>query len=348
MIDYIRGIALLLGCRIVLFSTMVLIIGGDPNRDTALFAGLADTPLLSHWQGEGAGPQFPLLSPLFFSALQWLHPEHWLRIALITADVTIYSLMWWRIPAFRKSWCDRAYVIGVFTAPLSAVWGQDELFAVIPLVIASLWAIPGWIRSIGAVASFLILKNFYLFVPATYWRRAWRLDYAALGAIAAMLVLDRSGDFVPGNAFTSSIWYFSPLSDALSKTTSLALFAAIVFYPLLRYAGEVDWRFLSLWVFGCFFNFFYHVNFEYFVFLTLPALVLFYQRRLSGHLLMLLTGWFGLAVASNVAYALAYTQFSVTAFEWVHAITITGGFGVGLLALFSIIFAIRREAKGPC
>jgi hypothetical protein len=344
--------------RFALLWCVITVFGRDPNNDTHIFILLAEKPILTHLVGDGSYSQYPTLLPVLFHALQFVLGENWVRISFILADALIFVLLSLRVAKFSGSYWESLYILGLFTAPATAIWAQDEIIAVLPLV--ALFALDLSVAHVLliATAAFFVLKNFYIFLPvavwdmgkftpANLWRPEGRQNAYAIAAFAVMYLLDSSKNFVPKNAFTSSIWYFSDIDPLGQKYLSLGVFALFaLFFAIFRY-NACPWKLKALFIFSAFLNFFYHVNFEYFLFITLPALVFLFSGLIGLRTMVVITIWYLAALSTNVFYAAAYTVAKIEAyakaFEVLHAASIVAAFAMGILSLALLVLEMRRH-----
>ena len=337
MIRLVAGLFAIIVLRCLTYLSMVQLLGTDPSTDQHIFDKLADKDWLQHLQGQGDYPAFPKFSVWVMAtirlAFEPLFGHHWFRSAMLASELGLYAVLYLKVAGFSRSRLDHAFIAGLFTAPLSAVWAQDELLAVIPIVL--LFITPGSpvFFSIAVLLSYLLFKSFYIFVP---FSRLFDVPkglgvFPLLAVIALMVIIDNTSEFVPNNKFGSTLWTLFTIDPHEQKTYSLALFALLLVVALVIGAWrKLSWRILYLLIFTAFLNTFYHVNMEYFVFLTLPAIVAVVKQECSPRILALMVLWFLSVVSSNVFYALGYSVATMEVARTMHTVTIIASSLLGL------------------
>jgi hypothetical protein len=352
VIGIVPRVALLLASRVALYVCLIVVVGRDPNDDSSIFASLASKDFFIHLSGRGEYFQYPKLLPIIFSLAHFLFGEHWIRTLFILCDVAIYCMIYLYAPKLRGTIWDWALIAGVFTAPLSAIWAQDEILAVLPIIAAMLAQPPLLALSTIAVLSFVSLKSFYLFLPFSTMlaaRKATPFVFSAF-CFAFLYLLDHTSQFVPGNAFTSSIWYFVDLPRETQKLWSSILFMALS-AALLAWSRFVlaDWRMHFIVLFSIFCIVFYHVNFEYLVFITIPSVILLSEYKISRRAMLWCVAWFLCAVASNAFYAIGYTIASIEFARWMHKLALVLGTVAGsvwVVQLLKHAYDANRATSG--
>ena len=326
--------------RITIFIFMLKILGYDPNNDSALFNNLANENLGKHFSGDGENYQFPLLSPLVFKSLKLIMgTDYWLRLSFLFFDCLIYILFHLFLKQFRGHILSKLYISGFFTAPVVAIWAQDEIIAVLPFLLLHLFELNIIITHLLILLSFLFLKNFYIFFPISYLstREERRTLVFILLCTSLMYFAERSGQFVPSNTFTTSIWFFTDLKYPTQKHYSLLLVLSLVIFFLWKMREIEHWRKKSLIIMSIFLLFFYHVNFEYYLFITLPAIVMYLNGDMTFKTLIVGLTWYISALASNVFFALAYTVFQIFVFEVFHAASIIIASIIGAYFIMTLV-----------
>lgn len=348
MIDFVLKSAVLLTLRIGLFLAVIFALGGDPNNDTAIFTYLAEKDFIEHIYGDGRYSQYPKFLPVLLSIFHFLFGEHWFRVLVIVADLAIFSILYWSVKGFRGSVFEKIYLLGAFTAPLTAVWAQDEVLAVVPLVFLFVFNLNMYVIILVSLISFLTLKNFYLFVPFSLACSEKKIIsmMIAIFAFLGFYILDHTGSFVPGNVFTTSIWYFSGAGFEDQKLISTVIFSACAAASFLFCRiYSIEWKVAFVLIISLFCQVFYHVNFEYFVFLTIPTLILFFANSVRLRTVLLALVWFVAAVSTNLFYALGYTVAEIELARHVHALSIGLTFVAGLFFIAALVLDALRDRE---
>ncbi len=332
--------------RVVVFCSLILTFGKDPGTDTHIFELLANKSWSQHILRLGDYTQFPILSPVVMSALRFaLEPifgVYWSRAAFVSFELTIYVLFYRTAPGFRGSWLDYLYIVGFFTGPLTALWAQDEMIAVLPILL--LFSMPASLLVFISVvvASYMLLKSFYLFAPLSrlLTTKSPYISPLAFMAIIFMIVIDNTSGFVPTNEFSSTVWTLSDLNPVFQKNLSLALFASLIAVSLVvGLWRNLSWQVIYLLVITAFLNTFYHINMEYFVFLTLPAVFVILKKECTQLTMVLICLWFASTVGTNVFYALGYSLASSEIARLLHPVIIVIAGLLGLATFISLLSA---------
>lgn len=337
--------------RIVIFAILLLFFGTSPNNDTEIFETLASKNIFEHLGGVGDYYQFPILSPLFYGLFKYIFSifdEYWWQATLVFFDLIIFSMLYFRVSKFRSSIISKLYIVGFFTAPFCVIWSQDEIIAAVPLMAAALYGLRFFHLLLLSVGSFFVIKNFFMFLPPLLFKLpiiSIKNTFIIFTLISIVLV-DQSGNFIPGNEFGANIWVLSNLDRETQKLYSLSLFALFYgMYILFNLKRNRFW--LEDWVFGyaLFLACFYHINSEYFLLLVLPMIILFLQDNKFKNVFVISCIWYLVAILTNVFYVLGYSMFSFDISKNLHSFSLVLSQILSFMYLYSLIKKQFIETK---
>ncbi len=340
--------------RILVFSAVLYIFGEDPNQDSVIFQSIAENPK-AHLIGEGEYSQFSAFIGYVFAVPKLIFPsQHWLRIFFLLCELTIYGLIWSSFKTHTRWILFRiTYISGIFTMPLTAIWAQDEIFAIIPLLILVLSKPKRWLDFLISIVGFYFAKPFYIFVAFSNFfnqheknRRRTALPW---GLVLVLLTLTSPSEgFTPNNEFGTTLWIYAPLDYSLQKFFSLAIAVGIyILFELIFYFRGLNigatQRFLLF--FSLFLTFFYHINFEYFVFLTIPLAIYVFRDQVRLITMSIALVWFFLSTGVNVMYA-SNLRVHSSILEILHFLCVSACFPVGLIFISLYLKDLLNPKKG--
>lgn len=328
--------------RMITLFLVIMVFQRDPNDDNYIYQVLSNN-VLSH------NEPYPLLSGVHFAAMKaafsplvgWVSEIAWIRAAFISCDMAIYAIFYAYFGGSPKFGNFRLlYIIGAFTTPITAIWAQDEIVASLPILAYYLSSANfGFGAAIG-IGGILFFKIFYIFLLAAvaYCAPTLANKVLVMAAGTALVLVDQGTGFVPHNKFSSSIWALVDLDYKLQKFISEALVLAGMGLVILLsrwMLAPMDEKLLFLLFFSIFQTVFYHVNPEYFMFIMLPAFVLWFQDRIRARTIAAVVFWYWLSLLACACFALS-RQFGLTWIAPVNATLLVFAFGLGWLTIYML------------